>query len=234
MLSFQRTSRTRALARFVESAYAARYMRADGAWGGGDTKRAALEGGSRSGGGGRKGLKKKGLEVRVRGKEGRRINGLLGEVEGVVRRFYAGVDWEEMDRVYGAPHPGFAPAPVSGRAAPAGKLLGEEVGELESHDALIKIFARYTGEPDEDGNVIKWTEDEACKTKRNLLEAAEAERRRKREDPLWFGSSESTNWWGIKEESDAEEDEDGDAEDAEPLQKRRKLDNDENAALDAQ
>ena len=67
-----------------------------------------------------------------------------------------------------------------------------------------------------------------------MLEAAEAERRRKREDPLWFGSSESTNWWGIKEESDAEEDEDGDAEDAEPLQKRRKLDNDENAALDAQ
>ena len=64
---------------------------------------------------------------------------------------------------------------------------------------------------------MEWTEDEASKTERNLLEAAEAERRRKREDPLWFGSPESTNWWGIKEESDVEGDGDGDVEDAEPL-----------------
>ena len=39
---------------------------------------------------------------------------------------------------------------------------------------------------------------------------------------------------GIKEESDVEEDGDGDVEDAEPLQKRRKLDHDENAGPHAQ
>ena len=38
---------------------------------------------------------------------------------------------------------------------PAERLLGEEVVELESYDALVKIFARYAGEPDEDGNAMK-------------------------------------------------------------------------------
>ena len=211
MLSFRRTTRTRALARFVESAYAAAYVRADGARGGGDTKRAAL---TLHGGRGARGLT---VRARGPGRGGERLNALLREVESVCRRHYARMDFRALDRRYGPPHPGARPQPQGVEEACE---EDEETGELDAHGALLVVFAKYAGEPDAHGRTVRWSEAEAERTECDLLEVAEAERRKKRSSSQWFESSESTNWWGIKDES---EDEDEDEDVTEPLLKKRKI-----------
>ena len=216
VLSFRRTSRTHALARFVESMYAARYTRADGARGGGDTKWAALtiEGGRGA----------RGLTIRAKGQAGGKLNALMREMEGVGRRHYKEMDSDVLDDLYGAPHPGRAP---SSKAVSSLVASGEDTERkalaLDDHCALVSVFAKYSGEPVLDGSEVKWTPKEARRSECNLLEVAQTEREKKRSTQRWFESSESTNWWGIKDESEDEQEDDDQEGEEEPFPKRRKL-----------